>query len=267
MILHLQNARTIGILAMISGLFLSVPGPAALWLNNYPLAMKSALETGKPVLVYFCDPEAPSCKKFEGEVLSVPEIARLLDHYVLVRIHPKWNESLAAEKGIYRLPAIVIQDSAGKQLYKEQKSLTDEGLFQALSTYSLAQSSPNEVENPTPKTTEPPSGSSSSGQVSLKGVTVYLVRSATQGKEIAIRAQAPDPSFNLQLHYRVPAQRDYESVKMQPVEGKKDLWQAIIPSRAVVPGNIEYFISGNREGSILSFPINFAQKPFVIEVR
>ncbi len=252
-----ENRRGPGLLSICglatAALVIFASGARAQWLGDLTVAETISRSQNRPLILYFRDPAAPACRKFETETLTQPGIADRLSHYVLLQLNPRWNESLASNLGIYRVPGLAIRDPKGQVLYRAQGNIVAEELAQQLSLHSSSEApAPVSVpaETPMPRMIEllpPPS--------------------VAESQPLTVRARVTDASMELRLNYRAQGQRSYTSVLMTSATDEPNLLQATIPGRRVQSGGMEFYLSGKYQGKALALPPDYYDKPYRIEVR
>jgi thioredoxin-related protein len=71
-------------------------------------AMAEAEATGKPLFAYFHSQSCGYCRLFEAEVLTDPEVEKVLEGFVAVQVDIDKEPSLAGNMGIVGTPTIVF---------------------------------------------------------------------------------------------------------------------------------------------------------------
>ncbi len=224
-------------------------GARAQWLGDLAVAETISRSQNRPLVLYFRDPAAPACRKFETETLAQPGIAGRLNNYVLLQLNPRWNESLAANLGIYRVPGLAIRDPKGEVLYRAQGNIVAEELAQQLSLHASSEAQ-------TPTETPPP-----------RLLDLLPMPLAMERQPLTIQARVMDASMELRLNYRATGQRSYTSVLMTSATDEPNLLQATIPGRRIQLGGMEFYLSGKYQGKALALPPDFYDKPYRIDVR
>jgi len=92
---------------------------------------RHAASAKKPVLVIFDGPDCRACVEFHAGVLALPEVARLLQHFDVVRLDVATGATVATPDGarltpsawferadFSRLPALLFFDANGKEVLK-----------------------------------------------------------------------------------------------------------------------------------------------------
>ncbi len=252
-----ESRRSPGLLSICglaaAALAIFASAARAQWLGDLTVAETISRSQYRPLILYFRDPAAPACRKFETETLAKPSIADRLNHYVLLQLNPRWNESLASDLGIYRVPGLAIRDPKGQVLYRTQGNIVEEELAQQLSLHSSSvASTPVTIpaETPTPRLLE-----------------LLPLPSAAESQPLTVRARVADATMELRLNYRASGQRSYTSVLMLSATDEPNLLQATIPGRRVQSGGMEFYLSGKYQGKALALPPDFYDKPYRIEVR
>ena len=79
-------------------------------------AVAAAAKSKKPVLAYFFSPNVPACERFVSNVLNANPVKALLANYEVVKVDAVNSADTATKYSIFRVPALLKLDAAGKQL-------------------------------------------------------------------------------------------------------------------------------------------------------
>ena len=86
------------------------------WVNDYALGLEKARATGKPVLIDFYADWCHWCHVMADKTFTDPEIIRLSNEFVCLKIDTNKDRETPAEYSIRGLPTIVYLSSSGKKL-------------------------------------------------------------------------------------------------------------------------------------------------------
>lgn len=90
------------------------PMPAAKWLTSYDEALKTAHETGKPILIDFQATWCGPCHKLHDEVFAAPIFKPEASRWVLLSVDVDEQQKLAIKYGVTSLPTLLALNSQGK---------------------------------------------------------------------------------------------------------------------------------------------------------
>jgi len=91
------------------------------WNDDYDTALKEAKQNNKPVLIDFYAEWCGACKLLDQDTFSNPEvIEKLGSDYVLLKVDVDRNPELASQYQIYSLPTIVITNSQGQTIRRQE---------------------------------------------------------------------------------------------------------------------------------------------------
>lgn len=125
--------KAVGVVLVVGGLFTSIdyiltPAVHIRWFTSESDALTAARAAHKPLLVDFTADWCLPCQEMDAKVFGHPEVAPLLDRFILLRVDlSQDDERLAEIKARYHvetLPAVRIADPAGAVLTQINRLLT-----------------------------------------------------------------------------------------------------------------------------------------------
>lgn len=84
------------------------------WKKSYPLALESAIQEGRPILIYWNADWCAICRRIEQESFTRPEIAGAMANFVPVAINVDADKALSAKYGVEALPMLMLLDTRGE---------------------------------------------------------------------------------------------------------------------------------------------------------
>lgn len=78
------------------------------WERDYDKGIQRALHQQRRVLVQFYSPMCPDCRKMEKEVLSDPDVQRVIARYLPIRVDIMFNRKLAEQMNVVLTPTFVV---------------------------------------------------------------------------------------------------------------------------------------------------------------
>jgi thiol-disulfide isomerase/thioredoxin len=109
------------------------------WNSTVAAATEQAVGASKPILIEFWADWCVPCKVMDREVFSTAEFERAAGKFVPVKVNADKNKALSRKHNVLTLPAIVIADSYGNQLFRH------EGYLSLPSTLALLKALPGNV--------------------------------------------------------------------------------------------------------------------------
>lgn len=106
--------------------------PTPEWHQSYTEVVKSARQSGKPMLVYFRKPGVKPSEMFEANVLKSNEFNKRAQNYVCVYEDASKNRLLAYRFGVLRVPHVVVLDSNGESKSEFSFNIDPDKLFTAM---------------------------------------------------------------------------------------------------------------------------------------
>lgn len=104
--------------------------PTVKWYTNLTAGLQEAKNTDKPVFIDFYAGWCSYCKKLDENTLSNSSVEeKLSQNYVLVKIDTDQNPDLSSQYQIYNLPTMVILNSNGQEIKRQQGYITADQLL------------------------------------------------------------------------------------------------------------------------------------------
>jgi thioredoxin 1 len=103
------------------------------WNTDLNSGLKMALKSNKLVFIDFYADWCGYCKKLDTETFSNNAVKqKFAQSYVLVKVNVDQNPDLASKYNIYGLPTVVILDSSGNELKRQEGFVTAQQLLNIL---------------------------------------------------------------------------------------------------------------------------------------
>jgi thioredoxin 1 len=103
------------------------------WNTDLNSGLKMAVKSNKLVFIDFYADWCGYCKKLDTETFSDNAVKqKFAQSYVLVRVNVDQNPDLASKYNIYGLPTMVILDSSGNELKRQEGFVTAQQLLNML---------------------------------------------------------------------------------------------------------------------------------------
>ena len=100
------------------------------WYTNLTAGLQEAKNTNKPVFIDFYAGWCSYCKELDENALSNSNVQeKLIQNYVLVKIDTDQNPDLSSQYKIYNLPTMVILNSNGQEIKRQQGYVTVDQLL------------------------------------------------------------------------------------------------------------------------------------------
>lgn len=100
------------------------------WQTNLDSAIQDAKNTNKPVFIDFYGEGCSYCKELNESTLSDPNVKKKLSqNYVTVDINTDQNPNLASQYKIYSLPTLVILNSNGQEIKRQEGYVSSDQLL------------------------------------------------------------------------------------------------------------------------------------------
>jgi HEAT repeat protein/cytochrome c biogenesis protein CcdA/thiol-disulfide isomerase/thioredoxin len=98
----------------LAGLKRSASDETLVWQRDLDSAMADAAGAYRPIFVLFTSPDCGWCFRLKRDVLSSPEVVKLLKHYTLVEIDTQENAEMAQQFQLRGVPSILILAADGR---------------------------------------------------------------------------------------------------------------------------------------------------------
>ncbi|MCE7697480.1 MAG: thioredoxin family protein [Methanobacterium paludis] len=100
------------------------------WHTDLNSSLQEAKNTNKPVFIDFYENGCTYCKQLDEQTLSDSGVKEKLSQgYVMVKINTDQNPDLASQYKIYELPTLVILNSNGQEIKRQEGYLTVDQLL------------------------------------------------------------------------------------------------------------------------------------------
>ncbi|MDK2970803.1 MAG: hypothetical protein PWP23_558 [Candidatus Sumerlaeota bacterium] len=86
------------------------------WYRTWANGEEARRRLQKPVFLYFYSPNARPCKEIQEKTFPDPEIAQLMEQFVLVALHEPHNRELSRKFSLIKVPTIVFLDPDGQKV-------------------------------------------------------------------------------------------------------------------------------------------------------
>jgi len=135
-----ETAHANTVLAVTQTMGASVPsytvastlsGDAAKGFLPYELARSTASSSGKPLILYFCVPDAKPCVE-QKQLLATPEFQSTLPQGVFAWIDSAQSPQLTQQLGVYRVPTWIIYGKSGAETHRRAGVITPAELKEKL---------------------------------------------------------------------------------------------------------------------------------------
>ncbi len=88
------------------------------WLPSLPDALRLARDEGKPVMIDFFSPRCVWCKVLDQKTYLDPEVQKLSDKFILVKVYVDRDYRSAAKYRVAALPTVVFLNSKGTVIHR-----------------------------------------------------------------------------------------------------------------------------------------------------
>ena len=107
------------------------------WLTSFEAAQKVAVATDKLIIIDFYASWCGPCKKMDSEAFSDPEIAEIMDHFVLLRLDFDGQMKMRTKYNVNSIPYVFVTDSHGEVLNKQSGYNGKERFKNMIEKYAL----------------------------------------------------------------------------------------------------------------------------------
>jgi hypothetical protein len=105
--LMISIGRIVTLAVLFSTVCLAGCGPVQ-WEGNFEAGLSRAASEGRPAVVMFSSAFSPDCGEMDKDVFSDPEVEKVLDVYVPIRLEFVLHAKLAKELNVQTVPSFVV---------------------------------------------------------------------------------------------------------------------------------------------------------------
>lgn len=107
------------------------------WMTSYEDAQKLAIATNKLIVIDFWATWCRPCLKMDTDTWNKPEVQKMLNNFVPLKIDIDSNRSLAQKYSANRIPYVVIIDPNGEIVYEESGYKDQIQMLKVLKKYAI----------------------------------------------------------------------------------------------------------------------------------
>ncbi|NOZ59962.1 MAG: hypothetical protein GXO66_10395 [Euryarchaeota archaeon] len=113
-----------------------IEGREVLWYTDLSAAVRQAVALDRPLLLYVYSPECEACRSAEAIFRDV-RLRLLAERLVFVRVDASTERALTARYGIQTAPAVLVLNSTGHLLVKQEGEVSAGDLAQVLAELGI----------------------------------------------------------------------------------------------------------------------------------
>lgn len=101
------------------------------WERDYERGMQRAMHQQRRVLLQFYSPMCADCRRMDNEVLSDPDVQRVVARYLPIRVDVMFNRRLAEQMNVVLTPTFVVMrpEMAGMNVVATRSGFIDKEEF------------------------------------------------------------------------------------------------------------------------------------------
>ncbi|NLX13447.1 MAG: thioredoxin family protein [Phycisphaerales bacterium] len=101
------------------------------WERDYDKGMQRAIQQQRRVLLQFYSPMCSDCRRMDDEVLSDPDVQRVLARYLPIRVDMMFNRRLAEQMNVVLTPTFVVMrpERTGMNVIASRSGFSDKEEF------------------------------------------------------------------------------------------------------------------------------------------
>ena len=101
------------------------------WERDYEKGIQRAIRQQRRVLLQFYSPMCADCRRMENEVLSDPDVQRVVARYLPIRVDMMFNRRLAEQMNVVLTPTFVVMrpEMSGMSVVASRSGFTEKDKF------------------------------------------------------------------------------------------------------------------------------------------